>query len=152
MSLVLAIAYMKKLKIILPFSLFVICYVIFTVNHKPISKYNKNETEITGRIYSCQIKEDQTIIKIKGKENILINYYGKTNCILGYKIKAKGEMKMPNQNTNFNLFNYQNYLKSEKINYTFKAQTIKIIDKKTPLIYKIKNTLYKRANSFKSHK
>lgn len=152
MSLVLAIAYMKKLKIILPFSLFVICYVIFTVNHKPISKYNKNETEITGRIYSCQIKEDQTIIKIKGKENILINYYGKINCILGYQIKAKGEMKMPNQNTNFNLFNYQNYLKSEKINYTFKAQTIKIIDKKTPLIYKIKNTLYKRANSFKSHK
>ena len=141
---------MKKLKIILPFSIFVILYVTFTIINKPPSKYALTDKEITGYIYDCKIKDDKVILKVKGKENILINYYNNFNCKLGVKIKAQGEMKIPNKNTNFYLFNYQNYLLSEKINYTFTATNIQIINKKTNLIYKIKNFLYDYTENYKT--
>ncbi len=143
------IAYMPKLKIILPFSIFIIIYIIFFQINGPVSKYTK-ESEIIGYIYDCQIKEDKVTIKVKAKENILINYYDKFNCKLGQKIKAKGEMKKPNKNTNFNLFNYQNYLLSEKIYHTFTASNIQIIDSNQNIFYKIKEKLYKHTEKYKT--
>lgn len=144
------IVYMKKLKIILPFSILVILYVLFAINNKPLSKYSLNDKEITGYIYACQTKEGKTTLKVKGKENILINYYENFNCKLGQKIKAIGEMKLPNKNTNFNLFNYQNYLLSEKIYYTFTANNIKIFNNKPNIFYQIKNTLYNHTQKYKT--
>ena len=140
---------MPKLKIILPFSIFIIIYIIFFQINGPVSKYTK-ESEIIGYIYDCQIKEDKVTIKVKAKENILINYYDKFNCKLGQKIKAKGEMKKPNKNTNFNLFNYQNYLLSEKIYHTFTASNIQIIDSNQNIFYKIKEKLYKHTEKYKT--
>ena len=140
---------MPKLKIILPFSIFIIIYIIFFQINGPVSKYTK-ENEIIGYIYDCQIKEDKVTVKVKAKENILINYYDKFNCKLGQKIKAKGEMKKPNKNTNFNLFNYQNYLLSEKIYHTFTASNIQIIDSNQNIFYKIKEKLYKHTEKYKT--
>lgn len=148
---------MKKLKIILQSNiiLFIIIlttvlYVTFNILNPAPSKYSNEEKEITGIVYECQKKEDKTVIKIKGKENILINFYDNFNCKLGEKIKAFGEIENPNSNTNFYLFNYKNYLLSQKINYIFKAQKIQTIDKKVPLIYKIKNSLIKHIENYKS--
>ncbi len=144
------IVFMQKLKIILPFSIFVIIYLIFVQINKPISKYTKEDDEIIGHIYGCQTKEDKTTIKIKAKENILVNYYDHFNCKLGQKIKAKGKIKSPSKNTNFNLFNYQNYLLSEKIYYTFTASSIQIIGNNQNIFYKIKENLYKHTEKYKT--
>lgn len=150
MSQVSVIVYMKKLKIILPFSIIVILYVLFAINNRPLSQYSLKDKEIIGYIYDCQIKEDKVTLKVKGKENILINYYEKFNCNLGQKIKAVGEIKTPNKKTNFNLFNYQTYLLSEKINYTFTASNIKIINNKPNIFYQIKNSLYNHTKNYKT--
>ena len=64
---------MKKLKIILPLSIFLIIYVIFSINNKPASKYSINDKQIEGYIYDCQVDDNKTVFKIKGKENILIH-------------------------------------------------------------------------------
>ena len=142
---------MKKSKIISPFNLTIlfvflitVIYVLFYVISPPKSKYSKEESQISGIVYDCQNKENKTVLKIKGKENILINYYDHFNCKLGIKIKAQGEIKTPKHNTNFYLFDYQNYLKSNKINYTFTASNIDIISEETSFPYKIKNYLNKK--------
>ena len=141
---------MKKLKIILPLSIFLIIYIIFSINNKPASKYSINDKQIEGYIYDCQVGDNKTVFKIKGKENILITYYDNLSCKFGQKIKATGEIKIPNPNTNFNLFNYQNYLLSEKINYTFLATKLEIVSHKTNIFYQIKNSLYNHTKKFKT--
>ena len=148
---------MRKSKIISPFNLTVlivflitVIYVLFYIISPPKSKYSKEESQISGIVYDCQNKEDKTVFKIKGKENILINYYDHFNCKLGIKIKAQGEMKTSKHNTNFYLFDYQNYLKSNQINYTFKASNIDIISEKISLPYKIKNYLNNHIQNYKS--
>lgn len=152
MSQVLVIASMIKLKIILPFSIFVTIYVIFSIIYKPESQYSINDNTIEGYIYECQAEKDKVTLKVKGKENIIINYYNDFDCKLGSKIKATGEIKIPSKNTNFNLFNYQNYLLSEKIHYTFTANDIKIINQKPNIFYKIKNNLYNHIKNYKTEK
>lgn len=149
--------FMKKLKIISPYNLIIISifffslfYVLFYINHKPSSQYSLKDNVITGYVYDCQNSEDKTVLKIKGKENILINYYDNFKCHLGQKIKAKGEMLKPENNTNFYLFNYKKYLLSEKINYTFKANKIIVINNHSPFIYNIKNALNNHVKTYKS--
>ena len=148
---------MKKSKIISQFNIIVfaiilitILYVIFNILNPAPSKYSKDETEITGIIYECKKTEEKTTIKIKGKENILINYYDNFNCRLGQTIIAKGEIKKPQKNTNFYLFNYKNYLLSQKINYIFQADKIEVTNQNIPLIYQIKNTLNKHIENYQS--
>ena len=157
MSLVLVIVFMKKSKIISPYNLaiififfFSLIYVLFYINHKPVSKYSLNDTIVTGYIYDCQSSEDKTALKIKGKENLLINYYDDFECKLGEQIKAVGEMKKPKSNTNFYLFNYKNYLLSEKINYTFSAHNIQVINNHPNFLYKIKNALNDHIKNYQS--
>ena len=154
---VLVTAFMKKLKIISPYSLaiififfFSLLYTFFYINHKPVSKYSLKDNTVTGYVYDCQNSEDKTVLKIKGKENLLINYYDHFECKLGQKIKAIGEMKEPKNNTNFYLFNYKKYLLSEKINYTFTAHNIEVINNHQPVLYKIKNILNEHIKNYKS--
>ena len=154
---VLVTAFMKKLKIISPYSLaiififfFSLLYVLFYIGHKPVSKYSLKDNTVTGYVYDCQNSEDKTVLKIKGKENLLINYYDHFECKLGQKIKAIGEMKEPKNNTNFYLFNYKKYLLSEKINYTFTASNIEVINNHQPILYKIKNILNEHIKNYKS--
>ena len=148
---------MKKLKTILQSNiitififLITVFYILFYLNNKPESKYTKNENIITGYIYECDRKEDKIVLKVKGKENILVNYYDDFKCELVSYIKAYGEIKKPEKNTNFYLFNYQNYLLTKKINYIFKADKIEKINTKIPFIYQIKNYLNKHIENYKS--
>ena len=157
MSQVLVIVFMKRLKKISPYSLtiiiiftFSLLYVLFYINNKPVSKYSLNDNVVTGYVYDCQNGADKTVLKIKGQENLLINYYDKFECKLGQKIKAIGEMKEAKNNTNFYLFNYKNYLLSEKINYTFTANNVEVIKNKPSFLYKIKNFLNDHIKNYKS--
>ena len=148
---------MKKLRIILQSNIIIILiflitifYILFYLNNQPKSKYLKNENVITGYIYECDRKEDKIVLSVNGKENILVNYYDDFKCELGSHIKAYGKIQKPEKNTNFYLFNYQNYLLTKNINYIFKADKIEKINTKIPFIYKIKNYLNKHIDNYKS--
>jgi len=123
---------------------------VVNYNIIPKSKYKKNTTIVTGTITNCSKNNYNHQITIKDKEKILINYEGKFNCKLGIKIKVQGKLIKPNSNTIFNLFNYQKYLLSQKINYTFKANKIEILNNNPALLYKIKNDLQNKINQYKS--
>lgn len=151
------IAFMKKLRTISPSSTIVIIVSVITLIYllvffvnPPASKYSLEDTRVTGYIYDCLEKEDRVVIKIKGLENLLINYYDDFTCQLGQQIVAKGEMKEPSSSTNFYLFDYKNYLLSNKINYTFTADDIEVLEKEIPLIYKIKNLAFEHTQNYQS--
>ena len=143
---------LKKLKTKSPFKIIllmsIIIIVLFFKNSKSI--YIGNENYIEGIIYECDYKNDQTNLKIKAKENVLIKYYGKFPCKLGLNIKAHGKFTKPSENSNFYLFNYKKYLLSLKIHYIFKTNNIEIKNNKISAIYKIKNSINSYINKYKS--
>jgi len=149
---------LKKSKTILLFkvisiTVFIIGVLNTIINHNvyPKSKYN-NEKEITGLITNCQKTEYNTNITIKAKEKIIITYTKEFKCKLGIKIKANGKLEKPNENTIFNAFNYRKYALSQKINYIFKANKITIINNHQKGLYKIKDNLQNKLNTYKSKK
>lgn len=154
MYLELVIQHLKKLKTLLLFSFFFssivyICYInYFNITN---SKYS-NETKIIGTIYKYDIDGNHLKLEIKGMEKIIINYYIKDkseyenickNIKLGLIVEAIGELKKPRKNTNFNLFNYENYLKSKKIYWLFSASSIQFLNNNINIQYKIKNKILK---------
>ena len=136
--------------LIIIFFIISIIYTSLQINVPPTSKYNKNTNQITGIITKCEKYEDYTKIFVKAKENIILNYYKPYSCIIGNKIKANGIIEKPNKNTVFNLFNYQNYLHSQKITFQMKVNNIKIINKNQNLPFKIKNNIINHINKYKS--
>ena len=140
--------YLKKLKIILLFSLITFIYV-FYITHNNIyhSKYS-NESVIEGVINNYIIKENKIEIELIGKEKVLVNYYDNLNIKLGEKIKVYGTFNIPTNNTNFNLFNYNKYLKSKKIYHIFNADKIIKVNKTIKLKYKIKELIDKINNKY----
>lgn len=141
---------MKKLKIILLFSILII-RIPFILNIK--SKYT-NETKLEGIINYYQIDGNKLTLEIIGKEKILANYYFKTeqeknyyenNIELGLKIIVTGNLKEPSSNRNFNLFNYKNYLMSKKIYWLFDIDKFELKET-NKLKYKIKNKIISQIN------
>lgn len=140
---------MKKLRIILLFSLFILIRVIYITNNDIYkTKYKLSDTIITGYINNLKLDENKLQIELKGKEKVLINYYLKNNETLNYElgdyIKVEGTLKKPNHNTNFNLYDYNLYLKSKKIYYIMTSNKIIKIRKNNKLNYKIKNNVINR--------
>lgn len=144
---------MKKLKIILGFS---ICLIIFSFSYK--SKYNINDTYIEGIIDKYSFDGNKMNLEVLGKERIMCKYYFDNleekgyylkNIKYGEKVYLKGNMKVPNSNTNFKMFNYKNYLLSKKIYYVFNIDEIEI-KKKVNIFYKIKNYLFDKISKKES--
>ena len=140
---------MKKLKIVLLFSLSITFFIKYLT---PSKSLYKDEKVIYGTVESYNIKEDKTTIVLKGKEKILINYYGKYKFKLGDRIRAYGKLIKPKNNTVFNLFNYKEYLLSMGINYTFTSHKIEITGRSYNIKYRIKNYLTRYIHTFKSKK
>ena len=109
---------MKKLKMILLYSFYIISIIyimLYLKNNVVLSKYNK-ETKITGIINNFKIKNNYIEIELIAKEKIICFYHNNDiKFKLGDTIMVIGELVKPNKNTNFNLFNYNNYLLSKKI-------------------------------------
>ena len=127
---------MKKLKIILLFS--VLLYISFiTKNEIYFTKY-KNENEIIGIVTKVNNYDNYSKLEIKSKEKILCIYNSNIDIKLGTKIKITCILKEPGANTNFNLFNYKNYLLSKKIKWIFEIEKYEIISDNISIIYKIK--------------
>ena len=158
------IHYLKKLKIILHYKVFIILFIALLYVYLVISnnlfqsKYYEETKQLQGTVTSIKIDGDKVSIVLKTKEKVLVNYYLQDEkeldifkqIKLGYKIKVIGELNKPNQNTNFHLFNYRNYLLSKKIYYVINASQIDIISKQTNLFYSIKNFFIEIINKRKT--
>ncbi len=140
---------MKKSKIVLLFSAFVLLF-IFRFNFEV--NYDKDGFSgyISGVIDTIQDKGDYVSFVLKGKDKYLVNYAGDLSYSLGSKVKVYGEAYVPQDSTCFYLFNYKNYLLSKGIKYVFKAERIQSVSSKVDFKYKIKNGLENYINSFKS--
>ena len=110
-----------------------------------------NENKFIGIVYKKKITENKTTIYLKSKEKLLINYYDKlTNDLsLGDKIIVYGELKSPEKNTIFNLFNYKEYLYQNGIFYTINAQKIDKVANNNNIIYHLREKLSNRINNIK---
>ena len=115
---------MKKLKInyLYSFVILVLIYVyIITSNLIYFPKYNLEVKEIIGTIESVKINENKITYIVNGKDKVIVNIYDQLPLKIGDVVKVTGELKIPNTNTIFHLFNYRNYLLSNKI-YSFKKE------------------------------
>lgn len=136
----------KKLYIIL--FIFISVYVFIFVYLKTYeSKYNIDTRYIEGTVKSVKIDDKKFSITVKGKENIICNYYFKDkdiniDNIIGSKIKIKGKIKETKNNTIENNFNYKKYLYNKKIFYTFTIEDFSY-KKSNNIFYIIKNKLNK---------
>lgn len=149
---------MKKLKILLLLKILFLCISItliivkfLTFKTKPLS----NKNEFIGKILDVKIKNEKITIKLNTDEKILINYYIKknenySNLKIGSIIKVEGKLDYPKKNTNFNLFNYKNYLLSEKIYFVLTANKITYIKDTDNIFFKAKNLLINYINNFKT--
>lgn len=68
---------------------------------------------------------------------------------MGDKIEVKGNLEELSGNTNFNLFNYKNYMLSKNTYYRMSADDIKLIKNNKNIFYSIKNYLIKRIDKIK---
>ena len=149
---------MKKLKNILQYNyiyyaLLIISLLItlIVINVPSKSIYTEDTTKVSGIITEYKIKDDKITIYLKSKENVIINYYYKDkseidNLSYGDKISVIGKFNKPSNNTVFNLFNYKNYLLSKNIKYVVLASKIKLIQKNTNILYKIKNNILNKID------
>ena len=140
---------MKRLKILLLFSYFVIF--IFTIQSilYPKKLTEKNLTT-EGTIIDISKRKDYDTIILQTKHERYLIYLKEHSFILGDKIYVNGKLKIPEKNRNFYLFHYQNYLKSKKINYIIDVKEIKLLHKNSNFIFKIKNTFLKYLDHFKN--
>jgi len=92
---------------------------------------NKKETEYYGKY----------IILSKNKRFILLTSKNE-NLEYGDFIKLDAEYIVPDEARNYKGFDYQQYLKTEKINGTLKAEKVEVVNKNTcNIIFKLSNNL-----------
>ena len=133
---------MKKLSIILLYSLlslviFKLVYVVVFEHYH--SLYDENTIEISGVIKEIKYYDSSIRFIVNAKEDILVVSYDKIPDIkLGEQVIVHGSMKIPKENTVFNLFNYRKYLLSKRIYYIFQLDEIEVTEKEN-FFYKIKN-------------
>ena len=149
---------MKKLKTILQCNniyyillFFSIIYTFIFITRPINSIYSDKSSKVYGYVTEYKIKDNKISIYLNSKENIIVNYYYKDkneieNIKYGDYLLIKGKFNRPNNNTNFNLFNYKKYLLSKKIKYVVKADKIIKIRKTNNVLYKLKNKLVQRVD------
>ena len=149
---------MKNLKNILQFNkflilftilIFIYCFINSKINYT--SKYNGNETTITGTISNIKIKDDCLELELKAKEKILAYYkYEQIKDVnIGDKVTISGKLNKVTSTNIPNTFNYQRYLKYKKIYYTFNIDKITTISSNN-ILYKIKNMIFQRIIKLKN--
>lgn len=149
---------MKNLKNILQFNkflilftilIFIYCFINSKINYT--SKYNGNETTITGTISNIKIKDDYLELELKAKEKILAYYkYEQIKDVnIGDKVTISGKLNKVTSTNIPNTFNYQRYLKYKKIYYTFNIDKITTISSNN-ILYKIKKMIFQRIIKLKN--
>lgn len=133
------------------------CLNAFFVLKKDVykSSYQGYENNISGYIMSLTIDGNHLKIILKAKEKIIVNYYIKTekeletiksDYQLGDYIKVEGDLVRPSSNNVFNLFNYRNYLLSQKVYWIFNSSGIKKINMQPQRLYLMKQKIINRLD------
>ena len=95
-------------------------------------------------------------LTLDSKEDLIATYYIdsykellylKDNIQYGKKVKVKGTLKVPNNNTVFKTFNYKRYLNNKDIYYILDISNIEILSTDISFIYKLKNIINKRISN-----
>ena len=156
---------MLRLKTVLQSShiLFILCILSIVIsfiicNIKVESRYDINENTIEGILIDSSIDGNKYSFIIKGKEKVKCTYYIQKesdldkykNIKLGTKLKLKGTLNVPSNNTVPNTFNYKNYLYFKHINYILSVDSITIEATNINFIYKIKNYIKDRISTYNS--
>ncbi len=151
---------MKKLKIILQYNLtykvLIVITLIFSlvfISLSKESKYSGNEENFSCIILNYEIDGNKLSLDLKCKEKIKGIYYFKTEdeklayskIKFGDKVKLKGNLTTPKENTIPNLFNYKKYLNNQGIHYILNIEEIEIKNSSKNIFYKIKNIVYNRV-------
>ena len=153
---------MNKLRIILQSDLIVfitfllviiLSLVRVNINYK--SKIDINSTSYEGILISKYYDGDKFSFILNGKEKVKCTFYLKTieekkyyeSLDLGDKLKVEGTFSEPSNNTIPNNFNYKNYLRNNRINYTMSIKSIDVSSNNKNFIYVIKNYIIKRINN-----
>lgn len=141
---------MRKLKTVLASKYFVYSFltlaIIYTIiivcNNFFKTDYQLSDTSVTGTIRKMTSNDDCITLIV---DDVLIRYYVNTSSFptfeVGDTIRANGVLTYPPGQENFYLFNYQNYLRSQKVNYLMEPLQIEVVKKNTSLRYKIKNKI-----------
>ena len=148
--------FLPKLKIILlsnkTFKVFFLIALIYAllitkfINFK--SKYNSNDNVFNVQIIDIYVDGDYLRLTLNGKEKLQGTYYfesleEKDSFLQQYRcgdyIKIKGSLQKPSNNTNFNLFNYRQYLEYNHIYYLLKIDNYKLIKHNINPFYYLKN-------------
>jgi len=143
---------MKKLKInyLYSFVILVLIYVyIITSNLIYFPKYNLEVKEIIGTIESVKINENKITYIVNGKDKVIVNIYDQLPLKIGDVVKVKGELKIPNTNTIFHLFNYRNYLLSDKIYFQMNGD-IQKIGETNSIFLKLKRNIVNHIEKYQS--
>ena len=146
---------MIRLKIILQSKLFSLILILFTVIYSFIilkceiylTKYNVNSKYITGTVTNIKYKDTMNIIEVRTNifEKVLVYDYDKVNISIGAKVKVEGTIDIPNNNSNFYLFNYRKYLLSMNTHFIMKLDRLWILNRGN-IFYKVKRNIIKRIN------
>ncbi|MFI3307200.1 MAG: DNA internalization-related competence protein ComEC/Rec2 [Mycoplasmatota bacterium] len=139
---------MKKLKIILVFSLIYIAFIL--INNINFKKYDLEDYVFEAKVIDISITDSKTTLVANGKEKLIIIDYYNNDYQIGNTYKFTGVLSIPSTNTNFNAFNYKNYLLSQKINYILTVESSELIKDKN-IFYQIKQNIINRINSYESY-
>jgi len=142
--------------IIFFFSL-VYCFIYINIPNE--SKYDVDDNLFNCIIDDIFIDGNYLSLRLIGKEKLQANYYfdsfeEKENFIknykLGDKILIQGRLSLPNATSNFNSFNYRNYLYYEEVYYILEVSSYQKLDNNSSYLYKLKNIIINRVNKLEN--
>lgn len=143
------IVYLRKLKIILQskqllytFIVFTLIYVGIKVKTIPYNLSILNQNEIEGVVK--HVNDSSIVI-----DDVIVFY--NRDIIIGDYVSCQGKIYLPNENTNFYLFNYRRYLASKKIYYAMNGECVVISSSKS-IVGNLKYNIKSYFNRFKSKK
>ena len=139
---------MKRIKTILESKYTIILIIIFTIIFGFINLKKDINYEVEDNYIIRHIKYTDDKISIT-TDHVLINYYKVSDEFkVGDRIRVEGTYYVPSTNTNFNMFNYNLYLKSKKIYYINTASKIEVISHSNNIFYKIKNKIIDKIDGY----
>ena len=159
---------MKKLKIILNSKIFYVILIIITIVNFLInifllekeSKYNINEKSFTCIIDNYKVDGDKLKLDLDCREPLIGYYYFETEeekiefdktYNIGDILEIKATLSKLEDNSNFNMFNYQRYGLVRDIYYNLNISSYKRINKSTNFIYTLKNYLNEKINKLDNY-
>lgn len=121
------------------------------------TKISKDTNEFIGYVKKIKYDENKVIFTIDVKEKVIATYYFnslkdekniKENIYLGDKLKIKGILIKPKNNTVPNCFNYKKYLYRNKIYWQLNIEKLEKLDSTKNIFLNIKNKLINRCDKF----